>query len=143
MDTNTAELELLRDKKCISSIDTVTNTYSQTPQAKDFYEANVIPDLQTKTYRVLVTHNTSDEESYINYYEFLNGIGYVPDVFVATSHRQKNIGSNLLNHAVNHLSKVGVDEVYIYPTNPVMTNIVESHGFNETNIFEGFYTKEI
>jgi len=141
---NTSALKSILKKDCVKSFETTSNTYSKTPQARDFYDENILTELETQTYRIILTH-TNNEESSVNYYEFSDGIGYIPDVFVTEEYRRDNIGTALIQHSLDHFSVLSTDKVYIYPTNKVINGIItdELEFTQSDNIDNGYYVTNV
>lgn len=141
---NTSALKSILKKDCVKSFETASNTYSKTPQARDFYDENVLTELETQTYRIILTH-TNNEESSVDYYNFSDGIGYIPDVFVTEEYRRDNIGTTFIKHSLEHFSVLSTGKVYIYPTNEAITRIITNElEFTQSNdIGNGYYVTNV
>ena len=59
--------------------------------------------------------------------------GYFSEFIIAKNYRGKNIGSKLLNHAVHHLTNIGINNIYLDGM-PKATALYEKAGFRKIGL---------
>lgn len=78
----------------------------------------------------------------INYYIINEDIGYIQSTFVDKRFRRRGIASEMREEAIDDMSQLGVEEIYMFPASDAGEELARSQGFTESEV-EPFLSKKV